>query len=171
MNMEKPHGALATRQPHLRLLPSFLFDTEQPKTVYVLKAWLLCLLPSMALGAIVTGLAPGAPTPEFGGTGIAVYLMVALFAPVVETFILVPPLLLMRRFLGDTAAVVGSALLWGLLHSSAVPIWGLIIWWPFLIFSTIILAWRCQSLATGMVLVIAVHALQNGVAGIGLLVG
>ena len=169
--MEKPHGALAPAQPHRRLLPSFLFDTEQPKTFYVLKTWLLTFIPSIVLGAVITGLAPAAPMPEFGGTGLAVYLLLILFAPVVETFIMVPPLLLLNRLFGETAAVVGSALLWGLLHSWAVPIWGLIVWWPFLIFSTIILAWRRISLATGMVLTIAVHALQNGVAGFGLLVG
>lgn len=169
--MEKPHGALARRQPHRRLLPSFLFDTGQPKTVYVLKAWLLTFLPSLVLGAVVTGLAPGAQTPEFGGTGIGVYLLLVLFAPVTETLLMVPPLLLLNRLFGETAAILGSALLWGLLHSAAVPIWGLIIWWPFLIFSAIIMAWRQRSLATGMVLVIAVHALQNGVAGLGLLLG
>jgi len=169
--MDKPHGALAPRQPHRRLLPSFLFDTGQPKTVYVFKAWLLAFIPSLALGLIVTGLAPSAPVPEFSGTGLGVYLLLILFAPVSETFLMVPPLLILDRLFGQTAAVVGSAILWGLLHSAAVPIWGLIIWWPFLIFSTIILAWRKISLATGMVLAIAVHALQNGVAGFGLLIG
>ncbi|HEY0626189.1 MAG TPA: hypothetical protein VGD10_05590 [Allosphingosinicella sp.] len=170
MNMEKP-SVLAERQPHRRLLPSFLFDTDHSKPAYILKAWLLCLIPSLALAGIVTGLAPEPPSPDFGGSGMAIYLLLILFAPVVETLLMTPPLLILNRLLGETAAVIGSAILWGVLHSSREPLWGLIIWWPFLIFSAVILAWRKKDVFTGMLLVIAVHAMQNGLAGFGLLFG
>jgi len=157
------------REGPLRLLPQFLFDTQHPKPLYVLKGWLLTLLPSIALAALVTMGADSPPSPDFGGTGPVVFLLLVLFAPVAETFIMVPPLLLLNRFVGPVVAVIGSAVGWGLLHSWAEPLWGLIVWWPFLVFSTVILVWRKKSLSTGMVLAIAIHALQNGVAGLGLL--
>lgn len=157
------------RQGPLKLLPAFLFDTSHPKTPYVLKAWALSLLPSLALSLLAVSIAENTPAPDLGGTGVVAYAMVVLFAPVVETFLMVPPILLLNRFFGPAAAAIGSALLWGLLHSLAMPLWGFIIWWPFLIFSTIIVAWRRKSVATGMVLVILVHAMQNAVAGAGLL--
>ena len=169
--METPYERPAPGRPLGWLLPPFLFDTRQPWVAYLLKAWLLAFLPSVALGAIITTLAPAAPAPEFGGTGLGVYLLVVLFAPAAETLLLVPPLLLLRRLFGDTAAIVGSAMLWALLHSWAAPIWGLVVWWPFLVFSTIVLAWRRRSLATGMLTAAAIHALQNAIAGLGLLAG
>lgn len=159
------------RRGPLRLLPNFLFDMSQPKPLYVGKAWLLSLLPSLILASLVTLSTENPPAPDFGGTGLAVYALLVLFAPVAETFLMVPPLLLMNRLLGPVPAAIGSALLWGVLHSLATPLWGLIIWWPFLLFSVILLVWKERSLATAMVLVIAVHAMQNGVAGLGLLFG
>lgn len=153
----------------LGFLPRFLFDTNQPEVAYVVKAWLLTLLPSMVIAGLVATAFKDAPSPDFGGTGPVVFAMLVLFAPVVETFLMVPPILILNRFFGPMPAVIGSALLWAGLHSSAVPTWGLVIWWPFLIFSTIIVVWRERDLAKAMVLVIAVHAMQNAVGGIGLL--
>ena len=169
--MEKHGEGLAPPRPLGGLLPSFLFDTGQPKAAYLLKAWLMAFVPSVILAMIVTAVAPAAPAPEFGGTGIGIYLLVVLFAPAAETLLLVPPLLLLRRFLGDSAALVGSALLWALLHSWAAPTWGLVVWWPFLVFSAIVLAWRERSLATGILMAASAHALQNAVGGLGLLLG
>jgi len=169
--MDASRGRVPASQLHRRLLPSFLFDTGQPKLAYIAKAWLLAFLPSAALAVLVSSLAESPPAPDFGGTGPVVFGLLVLFAPVLETFLMVPPLLLMNRFLGPAPAIAGSSLLWGALHSWQVPLWGLIVWWPFLIFSAILLAWREKSLATAMVMVIAVHALQNGVAGLGLLLG
>lgn len=154
-----------------RLLPRFLFDAGHSKPLYVLKAWLLALLPSFALALLVSLIADNPPAPDFGGTGPVVFAMLVLMAPVVETFLMTPPLLLFNRFLGAGPAVLLSAILWGALHSSQVALWGLIIWWPFLIFSIVLLVWRKQSLATAMLMVIAVHAMQNAVPGLALLFG
>jgi membrane protease YdiL (CAAX protease family) len=159
------------RQGPLRLLPQFLFDTRQPTALYVLKAWLLVFLPSASLAVAVSLTAAHPPSPDFGGTGPVVFAMLVLFAPVVETFLMVPAVLLLDRFFGPAVAAIGSAVLWGALHSAAEPLWGLIVWWPFLIFSTILLVWKERGLAAAMLVVIAVHAMQNGLAGLGLLFG
>ena len=110
---------------------------------------------------------PNAPAgPEFGATGLTLLFLLAVFAPVSETLLMVPPLLLMERLAGPRLAAAGSAILWGVLHSLASPLWGLIAWWPFLIFSAILLVWRREKgLLPAMLIVTAVHALQNGVVG------
>jgi hypothetical protein len=169
MEVEARSSGLA--RLHRRLLPRFLFDLDQPKALYAAKAWLLCIIPSILLATLVTMGADDPPSPDFGGTGAVVFALIVLFAPVSETFLMVPPLLLLNRWLGPAPAIVGSAALWGTLHSMAEPLWGLIIWWPFLVFSAIIIAWRQRDLAGGMVMVIAVHAMQNAVAGLSLLFG
>ena len=63
--------------------------------------------------------------------------------------------------LGRADAAVLASIGWGLAHSSAAPIWGLIIWWPFLIFSTLFVVWRSRSLAAAFAVPAAVHALHN----------
>jgi len=58
-------------------------------------------------------------------------------------------------------AIVVSALGWGIAHSSVAPIWGLVIWWPFLVFSTLFVTWRQRSLGLAFAIPMVVHALQN----------
>jgi hypothetical protein len=57
--------------------------------------------------------------------------------------------------------VIASAAAWGVLHSIAAPVWGLVIWWPFLIFSTLFVVWRGRSLALAFVVPMLAHGLQN----------
>jgi hypothetical protein len=47
------------------------------------------------------------------------------------------------------------------LHSLASPWWGAVIWWPFLIFSTLYVTWRPRGFWRAAALVAAVHVLQN----------
>ena len=148
------------RQLHLRFLPAFIADTSQPKSLYVLKGWLLTILPSLALAALIgiisTSVGGQPQGPSFPQRGPLLAFLLVVFAPLVETLIMVPPLL--------------SALGWAIVHSLQVPIWGLIIWWPFFIFSVVLLVWREKSLLTGMVIVTAIHALQNAIPAVLLLV-
>jgi hypothetical protein len=57
--------------------------------------------------------------------------------------------------------VLFSSAGWGIAHSLAAPIWGLVIWWPFLVFSTLFVVWRSRSLVAAFAVPAAVHALQN----------
>jgi membrane protease YdiL (CAAX protease family) len=160
----------------LRLLPAFVGDTGHSRPLYILKGWLLTLLPSLVLavlmGMIFTALVGEPQTPSFpkARPSILVFLLV-VFAPVVETLAMVPPLLLLNRMLGPSFAAVLSAVGWAVLHSLKAPSWGFVIWWPFFVFSAIILAWRKQSLLTGMLIVMAIHGMQNAVPALLLLAG
>jgi hypothetical protein len=149
------------RVPHPRFLPAFLRDTGHSKPAYVVKAWLLTLLPSLALAMIAGAVVGEEKGPNFGQPGYVLFFLLVVFAPVVETLIMVPPLLVLNRLFGPTPAMLLSALGWGVAHSLHAPVWGFVVWWPFLIFSAILLIWREKGLGRAMLIVIAVHALQN----------
>lgn len=160
-------GSEVARPPlHERLLPGFLFDNRQPGWAYVLKAWLLTLLPSVALGLLVSTLVQPGPggLPGFDLPPWLLFAGLVLFAPSVETLLMLGPLLLLNRLVGPQTAAIGSAALWGGLHSLSAPAWGLVAWWPFLVFSAILLFWRREGrLWRGAVLVFIIHAMQNAV--------
>lgn len=161
--MMEPQVPARAQPPHLRFLPSFIADLDHLRSHYILKGWLLTLLPSLVLAGIVGTIFGEAQGPEFGQPGLLLLFALVVFAPVVETLIMVPPLLLLNRLFGPTPAAILSALGWAIAHSLQATLWGLIIWWPFFVFSSILLVWRRRSLATGMALVMAIHAMQNAV--------
>ncbi len=158
-----PAPTLALRQPYLRFLPEFLFRDDGSRLPYALKAWVLALLPSLALSLALLAISPDAEAPEFAASGPMLAFLLVVFAPVVETLLMTPPLLLLARLLGPGPAVVASAIGWGVLHSLAAPVWGFIVWWSFLILSIALLNWRSKGLLRAMLTVTAIHALQNSV--------
>ena len=169
MTGSPPHQKVAP-PPYLRFLPAFLFEPSGSKPGYIARAWLLTLLPSLLLSALVGAFAPGAEQPDLPTQGAAAILAIVLFAPAVETLIMAPPLLLLARLFGAGPAVLLSAAGWGIVHSLAAPIWGLVVWWPFLILSIAFLTWRSVSLLTALLMAASIHALHNA-AGAALLLG
>ena len=129
----------------LRFLPAPL---REPR-----RAWLaipvgaaLTLAGSLALSAIATIFAPAlgdARLPDARARSL--FLLLFLFAPLVETLIMAAVLSVLARFVSPTAAVLASAGLWGIAHSLQAAAWGLVIWWPFVIFSTLYMVWRERS--------------------------
>ena len=141
-------------------LPKPIFEARRP-AVAIPVAWATTFIPSIVLGAIVTTLLPALEQPKLPlDTGMALF-MVAVFAPVVETLIMAAVLALLLRFLPPVAAVVASSIGWGIAHSLAAPAWGLVIWWPFLIFSILYVTWRQRSLLAALAVPATVHGLQN----------
>jgi membrane protease YdiL (CAAX protease family) len=161
MNADPP---LPGRPSYLAWLPRFLFETDPSVLRYVVKAWLLALLPSIALSALVRLIAADAAAPEFPGEAGRLVLFVVLVGPALETLLLALPLLALNRLFGPGPAVIGSALVWAVVHSLVVPIWGLVTWWPFLIMSIAFLTWRRKGLFQALGVAFAIHALQNGFA-------
>ncbi len=144
----------------LRLLPS---PVREPR-----RAWLailigaaLTLAGSLALSAIATSLAPTLARPDFPMRGVGAFLLLFAFAPLIETLIMAAVLSLFARFLSPTLAILLSAALWGMAHSLQAAAWGLVIWWPFVIFSTLYMVWRERSVWAALGIVTATHALQN----------
>ncbi len=160
----KADPALPARPAYLAWLPRFLFETDPVALRYIGKAWLAALLPSIALSALVRQLAADAATPSFPGDPQSLVLLVVFAGPALETLLLALPLLALDRLFGPGPAVVASALLWGVAHSLVAPVWGLVIWWPFLIMSIAFLTWRSKGVLAAMGVAFAIHALQNGFA-------
>jgi hypothetical protein len=151
---------LARWRPPVSYLPNAVLKPERPLRA-VLAAWLLAFLPSIALAAIAGFILPDAKPPEFKAEGALTLFLLVIFAPIVETMIMGSILLLLVRIAGPTWAVLISAIGWGAAHSAMAPIWGLVIWWPFLIFSTLFVTWRQRSLAMAFLMPALAHALQN----------
>ena len=127
----------------------------------ILVGWLTTFVPSVAIGAIVTKLLPGAGLPDLGPANWLVAVLVVVVSPAIETLIMAGVLELLVRLVPPPVAVVMSAIGWGVAHSLAAPAWGLVIWWPFLIFSTLYLSWRRRSVGAALAIVATTHALQN----------
>jgi membrane protease YdiL (CAAX protease family) len=162
-------STLPERPTYLRFLPEFLFRQDEGKVAYVLKAWLLALLPSFVLSGLVNVVLKPTSGPDIPTEGSLPLLLLIVAGPLVETLIMILMILGLRRLFGAGPAVVLSALLWGIGHSLASPIWGLVVWWPFLIFSIAFLTWRERGMGTAILMVTAIHGLQNGTVALLLL--
>jgi len=155
-----PGGPISQWSPPLSWFPRQLTQpTSFLRSIAV--GWLIAFPVSILLGALVHWAAPQAAPPQFPISGVTAVVMLVLFSPIVETLIMGAVLLVLLRFLRPTWAVIASAAGWGVAHSLAAPIWGLIIWWPFLVFSTLFVAWRRRSLALAFLAPMIVHGLQN----------
>ena len=144
----------------LNWLPRSLLEPSNPHAAIGI-GWLFTFPVSIALAGVFHIIAPNAQGPEFPVTGpLAVFLLV-VFSPVLETLLMAGALALLLRFMPARWAVLASAVGWGAAHSLAAPVWGLIIWWPFLIFSTLFVTWRQRSLGLALAVPMITHALQN----------
>ena len=153
-------AAGSRRVPNLPFLPQALFEPRRP-LIAILVGLVTALVPSLLLSALVQWLLPSASGPKFALDGALAIFALVVFAPVLETLIMGAVLLVLLRLISPTAAVLVSSAAWGVAHSLAAPIWGLIVWWPFLIFSTLFVTWRTRSLAAAFAVPAAAHALQN----------
>lgn len=144
----------------LNFLPGPVREPRRPLLVLAV-AWLLTYPLSIALAGVVSLLIPDAPQPHFDMSGVTALLLLVVFAPVVETLIMGGVLLILLRLFSPAVAVLLSSLGWGIAHSMGAPTWGLVIWWPFLIFSTLFVTWRSRSLLAAFAIPATVHALQN----------
>ena len=127
----------------------------------VVTAWATSFFPSIVLAYLVAQFFPEAAHPEFDLPPAWLFFAVVVFAPVIETLIMGAALLILLRLVSPVAAILISSLGWGIAHSWQVPVWGLTIWWPFLVLSTLFVAWRQRSLAAAFALPMLAHAMQN----------
>ena len=151
--------ALGSDTP-LRFLPKAIRVPENPLKAIAF-GWLTAFPISVLLAVTAGALMPHVARPEFPVSGTAALLGLVIFSPIVETVTMGLVLLVLLRFLQPVVAIGVSAIGWGIVHSLLAPTWGLVIWWPFLIFSTLFTAWRGRSLALAFALPTCVHALQN----------
>jgi len=141
-------------------LPSPLLEPRR-FGLAIITGWACAFFPSILLSWLTAELMPQVARPEFNVSGaMALFLLVA-FAPLTETLIMAGVIVLLLRFTRPPVAILISAAGWGIAHSLAAPAWGLVIWWPFLIFSTLFVVWRERGFLAGVGVAAAAHALQN----------
>ena len=151
---------VALDAPPIGWLPRGLREPRRP-LLAIARGWAFAFFPSLLLSTLAQQLFPTLAGPEFPMKGALALFMLVIFAPLGETLIMAGVLTLLLRVLPPVAAILVSAAGWGVAHSLQAPAWGLVIWWPFLIFSTLFVAWRPRGFWTAVGLVAAVHGLQN----------
>ena len=154
----------------LRFLPRAIRTPERPFRAIAI-GWLTAFPASIVFAALGALLLPQAKGPEFHASGGLAMFALVVFSPVIETLIMGSVLLVLLRLFSPTVAILISAVGWGVAHSTMAPIWGMVIWWPFLIFSTLFVVWRQRSLWLAFGLPMAAHGLQNLVPSLLLLTG
>lgn len=156
---------------YLGWMPRFLFETDKVPERYIGKAWLVDLIPGLALAALVSWVVPEEAHHTARYDSLLRVVLTVVVGPFVETLLMIPPLLILNRLFGPGIAAIGSALLWGAAHSLSAPAWGLVVWWGFLILSIAFLTWRRQGLGPAILVVFAIHALGNGLVVFVLMAG
>jgi hypothetical protein len=147
-------------QPPVSFLPQALREPRRPLLTLAV-AWATAFVPSIALGAAVSALVPRDALPVLPLTDANVFWLLVIGAPLIETLLMGGALIMLRLVFNPTWSVLISAVGWGVAHSAAAPAWGLVIWWPFLVFSTVFLTWRSRSLSVALGLAAASHGLHN----------
>ncbi len=144
----------------LSLFPKVLREPRRAWLVIPL-AWLACIVPSIGLAYVIQSVAPNLDLPEFPIKGHVGFLALAVFAPIVETFILAAMVAIFLLMFPPSVAVFLSAVSWGIAHSLQASAWGFVVWWPFLIMSMLYVVWRQRGLWLAILIPAAVHMLQN----------
>lgn len=150
----------------IRRVGRFLTTPEPPLWRYCAIAGPLALLPSMAVVSVAVlvlhlfGITPRGPTfPPMSPFWV---FMVVIGGPAIETVFLGLGLWLLGRFIRSPVLLAAtSAVIWGLLHGSAAPIWFFGTAWSFFVFSSAYLAWRRHSWWHAFVAAAGSHGLVN----------
>jgi len=145
----------------LRFLPAPLREPSSGwKTLAI--APVLTVPISLVLSFLVTTYLPNLTTPVFRKTHWLIEVFnIVILSPVVETLLMAGILAIILKFLSKPQAIIASAVIWGGLHSLVASAWGLIVWWPFIIFSTIYLTWKQRGFWHGCAMAAAVHVVHN----------
>jgi hypothetical protein len=154
---------LAKPSPDLQFLPAAIREPRRP-IVTILIAWLLSIGGSLLIASLISLAVTNAEAPDFNwltGKGFLSVFVLSIFTPLLETLILAAITSVLLRFLKPQHAILASSLGWALAHSFQAPIWGLVIFWPFIIFTTLYVVWKRRSLWWGILMPWVVHALQN----------
>jgi len=139
-----------------------LFDSTQSPVRYLSRALLIDLPISLPF-AFLVGLALPTKSPEFPQVQPASLLLaLCILSPLVETLLMLGLFFVLRFFVRKPAnLVILSTLLWAGLHSLLAPVWGLGVFWPFLVFSICFLTWEKRSRTHALGMTASLHALHN----------
>jgi hypothetical protein len=139
-----------------------LSDCNQPRILYLGRALLADLPVAYAVGLVlnkVTGTSWPQPSLE---DLTRLFFGLCVRAPILETAAMGLIIWVLRRFMKRTEYIPWvTALICAGLHSLAKPLWGIEIFWSFVIFSLCYVTWQQKSWAQAFCLTVILHALHN----------
>jgi len=158
-----PRAAAEQKEP-------FLFNIQVPVWKYALVMAVISFVPSILLsfGLGAAGVMTEESGPELGGFGpVTDFAMIVWLSPVVET-LLMGVILKVLSFISRRRYVLAamSCGVWAGLHSLVSPAWGLVVFWPFFVFSCSYLAWRRRSWRHAVCVTSLIHMLHNLLPGL-----
>jgi DNA-directed RNA polymerase subunit RPC12/RpoP len=153
---------------------SFLFNSQIPVWKYALVMAVISFVPSILLsfGLGAAGVMTEESGPKLGGFGPGIdFAMIVWLSPVVET-LLMGVILKALSFISRRRYVLAamSCGVWAGLHSLFSPAWGLVVFWPFFVFSCSYLAWRRRSWRHAVCVTSLIHMLHNLLPGLAIAV-
>jgi len=151
---------------------SWLFRTDRHPLACVFMMWPTATLPGLliviAAGHLLsfTGnqeLFEDRRMEQFFDLTAWTCLAVVVIAPLIETVLMNVICRGLKAFFSSMVVVTClSAVFWAGVHSLAnSPIWGVGVFWPFIIFSGVLLAWWEKSPRLAFWMTFAIHALHN----------
>ena len=151
----------------------FITASPLPMRKYIFRMAIISLIPSILLSAILafSGIADENNTPNIGrvnfGTPVLVFSLLVIISPICETLLLSFGIWIFSFFIKHKVVIaILSALLWAALHSLLFPVWGLIVLWPFFVFSCGYITWRRKSWLKAIWVAFCIHVIQNLLPGI-----
>jgi hypothetical protein len=154
----------------------WLFNTDGHPGLYILKMWPVQTIPSLVIIISSYYVAKLLGFQELfhlkhSSTTLSLpvrFFGTVIFSPAIETLLMIPLFGLLRGITKNQLALVFlSALVWALLHSILIPIWGLGVFWGFVVLSSSYLAWSDKSPKLAYWVTFALHALNNLTAFVG----
>lgn len=148
---------------------SILKNTDVHPAKYIVRAWLIAFVPTLFIAAIVGSLF--SLEKDLMGRDVVprsvVFLSMVAGAPIVETLLMMAVFwILTRATKNPSRLIIYSATLWALFHSVFWMPWGLIVFWPFVVFSASYVFWRMKSVGKAFAITVSVHAMQNLIPGL-----
>lgn len=148
----------------MKMILRTLRATDLSIPSYLWRAWLIAFVPTAIISVfivLVLGLPTNKPPPPGTSSAFWVFLVI-VFSPWVETLLMWPILILLKRIIPKPSLVaLGSALVWGFVHGMFAVGWGLAVIWLFFVFSTCFLEWEKKSRAKAILVTGLLHMLHN----------
>lgn len=148
-----------------------LSDCNQPRVRYLGRA-LLADLPVAFAVSLALDWITHTSWPEFPGEALPrLFLALCVFSPIVETFGMAIIIWVLRHVITRTGYIPWvTALICALLHTLARRLWGIEIFWSFVIFSYCYTAWDKKSGLQAFWMTATLHALHNLVPTLALVI-
>lgn len=142
----------------------FLFNTHQPKYLYVIQSFILALCLALPAAYSVHVFFPLSESPDSELT-ILSFFSVVIFSPFLETLLMTLSFSVIKSFTNKLGIICFvSALFWAGLHSLLIPVWGLVTFFTFLVFSIAFQVWDKVSRKDAYIVVFSIHVLINAFA-------